>query len=285
MQLAVLSDVHSNFVALKACIDYIESQTIDGIILLGDYVSDCPKPQRTLKQIKKLMERYPSWVIKGNREEYFLNYRDGKEENWEYTSYKGSLLYTYERLTKEDLIWFEKLPSTLTVEIEGTKPITIVHGSPVCAKELMDKNKENTDAHMEACKTDYILAGHTHRQFVYYHGKKMLLNPGSVGVAIGERATAHMALLNWDNNQWKYKLVGIPYSFAELKREFEKSALMEKANVWPKCILESIDSGVNVGPICAKKAYDLAIADCQIIKDRIVPEYYWEQAARELGVI
>lgn len=285
MHLAVLSDIHSNYIGLQACIKYLESQDIDGVILLGDYVSDCPKPQKTLREVKRLINNYPSWVIKGNREEYFLNYRDGKEDNWEYSSYKGSLLYTYEHLTKEDLEWFEQLPSTMIVDIKGTKPITIVHGSPVCAKELMDKNQENTDAHMKACKTDYILAGHTHRQFSYYYENKLLINPGSIGVAIGARATAHMAILYWEEAQWKYRLIGVPYSYAKLKKEFESSSLMEQANVWPKCILKSVESGVNVGPICAKKAYDLAIANQEEINDRIVPEYYWKQAAKELGVI
>ena len=44
---------------------------------------------------------------------------------------------------------------------------------------------------------NYILSGHTHVQTYYRYKNKVLINPGSVGLAIGERATAHYAILEW----------------------------------------------------------------------------------------
>ncbi len=285
MKLAVLSDIHSNSIALKACMDYIEQQSVDGLLLLGDYVSDCPNPQETLALLHKLKEKYKTFMIRGNREQYFLNYRNGTAGKWNYTSYQGSLLYTYERLTEKDLDWFASMPETMLLELEGTAPIFLVHGSPVYSRELMDAGKENTDKHLEQLQVDYMLAGHTHRQFVYGKNGKQLLNPGSVGVAIGAIEAAHMAMLIWEQGKWNYELLTIPYDYKKVCEQFEKSSLMKKAKIWPKCILKSISTGVNLGPLCAKRSFDLAMEAKEQLENNVVPEKYWEKAAREMGVL
>ena len=287
MRLAVLSDIHSNNVALEVCIEYINHNRIDGVILLGDYVSDCPNPQCTLAHIKDLKEKYQTWSIRGNREEYFVDYHDKIITGWKYSSYKGSLLYTYELLTEEDIEGFRDLPHSMIIEIPGTDPITIAHGSPDSARELLDIDKENTKDWLRKISTNYILCGHTHRQVVYSYKDKLLINPGSVGVAIGAKATAHFAILEWNetSNLWDYELKAIPYNLERLHKLFDESDLIHKAYIWPKCILKSVETGINYGPICAKNAYDLAIAKHEVIYDRIVPEIYWEQAAIDLQII
>ena len=285
MRLAVLSDIHSNSIALKACIDYIEQQSVDGLLLLGDYVSDCPNPQETLKLLRYLNKQYKVFMIRGNREQYFLNYKKGLAGDWKYTSYQGSLLYTYERLTENDLDWFASMPETMLLELEGTAPILLVHGSPLYARELMDAGKENTDKYLEQLPIDYMVAGHTHRQFIYKKNGKHLLNPGSVGVAIGVENSAHMAMLTWKQGKWNTELLTIPYDYKKVCEIFKKSSLMKKAKIWPKCILKSISTGVNLGPICAKRSFDLAMEAKEPLENNIVPEKYWEKAAREIGVL
>lgn len=285
MRIAVFSDIHSNNIAFEACIEYIKKIHIDGIIMLGDYVSDCPNPQKTLSQIKNLCQTYQTWLIRGNREEYFIDYHDGNTGKWKYSSYKGSLLYTYELLTSEDIEFFRNMPNTTVLSLPGTDSITLAHGSPSSARELLDMEKDNTKECLKYLKTRYLLCGHTHRQGAYEYKDKLLINPGSVGVAIGESATAHFALLEWHNHKWNYEFKSIPYDVRKLKMQFDQSTLMSKANIWPRCILKSVESGINYGPICAKAAYDMAIAHHETIHDYIVPEVYWEQAALDLDII
>lgn len=49
MKLAVISDVHGNYKALEAFLAYIGKNPVDGIVCLGDYVTDSPYPQRTME--------------------------------------------------------------------------------------------------------------------------------------------------------------------------------------------------------------------------------------------
>jgi len=51
MVIAVLSDIHSNYIALKTCIDYIFSKNITHFIFLGDYSGDCPYPRCSLEAV------------------------------------------------------------------------------------------------------------------------------------------------------------------------------------------------------------------------------------------
>ena len=106
MKLAILSDIHGNYVAFKACIDYIAQNDFDGVVLLGDYITDCPYPQKTIKLLKQVMKKYKTWAIRGNREQYMIDYHNKDITGLCYGSQTGSLLYTYENLTSADVDFF-----------------------------------------------------------------------------------------------------------------------------------------------------------------------------------
>lgn len=45
MNIAVLSDIHGNHIALEACMEYLEKQDIDAYCFLGDYVGGAARDQ------------------------------------------------------------------------------------------------------------------------------------------------------------------------------------------------------------------------------------------------
>ncbi|MDE7194759.1 MAG: metallophosphatase family protein, partial [Oscillospiraceae bacterium] len=49
MRLAVLGDIHANHKALEAVLAHIYEGEYDGLIFVGDYVTDCPYPRKTIK--------------------------------------------------------------------------------------------------------------------------------------------------------------------------------------------------------------------------------------------
>ena len=81
MDIAVFSDVHGNYSALQASIDYAVGKGITNFLLLGDYVTDCPYPQKTMELIYVLRKYFTTYIIRGNREEYLLNFRKNGEGN------------------------------------------------------------------------------------------------------------------------------------------------------------------------------------------------------------
>lgn len=284
MRIAVFSDIHSNYVALDACMEYLERHPVERILFLGDNISDCPEPELTNQRIEEIDRCYQTHHIRGNREEYFIDHEDGKEDGWCYSSYKGSLLYTYEHLRKDEIETYRNRPDHMILHLEGMDDILLVHGSPHSSRELLHPEKENTNLYLRQMPVKLMLSGHTHHQFTYRFREKLLINPGSIGVAIGKPKTANFAVLEWTRKGWNYELITVPFDYDEVKKQFLKSSLMEKAAWWPRCILKSMETGVNMGPLCAKRAYDLALQSGTPIVHNSVPEEYWTIAAGQLGI-
>ena len=67
MEIAVLSDIHGNYVALETCVNYALERGIDKFIFLGDFLGELAYPQRTMKLLYSLKEKYRCWFIKGNK--------------------------------------------------------------------------------------------------------------------------------------------------------------------------------------------------------------------------
>ncbi len=58
MEIAVLSDIHGNYVALERCLEYAFSQNIDTFIFLGDYIGELAYPERTMQFLYDLNNSY-----------------------------------------------------------------------------------------------------------------------------------------------------------------------------------------------------------------------------------
>ena len=65
MNIAVLSDIHSNHIAFETCLKYLETQNIDAYCLLGDYVGEFPGLEETMKILYELPNIAPCYIRKG----------------------------------------------------------------------------------------------------------------------------------------------------------------------------------------------------------------------------
>lgn len=65
LSIAVFSDIHSNHVALEACLEYALKRGITTFIFLGDYVADMANPQKTMQLLYQLQDKYTCYFIRG----------------------------------------------------------------------------------------------------------------------------------------------------------------------------------------------------------------------------
>ncbi len=280
MRIAAFGDIHNNHIALEACLAKIDQIGVDGIVFLGDYVSDCACPQKTLALMREVAKRYRCWFIRGNREEYMIDHADGKSV-WENNSQSGSVLYTYENLTKADIDWFRSLPITMKVEIKGAPPFEICHGGHSQSRLMLLPGREEFDEELAQMETNLMLCAHTHESFIAEKDGKTIVNGGCVGLPDVSRKGyngATFALLELSEGKWIPQLMRVDYDVEAVIREFHESGFMDRGHVWAKVVAKSL----RTGQYYTLKSIDLVN---QYVKETGLPfetEQHWQKAAEVL---
>jgi predicted phosphodiesterase len=284
MKLAVLGDIHGNYVALQACLAVAEQARVDGFVFLGDFVTDCPYPQKTMDLVYDCQLRYPCWCIRGNREEYLLRHQ-ACPTGWKYSSNSGSLLYTFESLRPEDLAFFASLPATATIELEPYPALTLCHGSPHDSRQWLLPDTELSRDVLENLQTPYLLCAHTHRPMRFELSGKTLINCGSVGVPTNGQTMAQFALLEATDLEWQSQIVSVPYDIDQIVADFASSGLSAKSLMWARSTIKLLQTGDNHVMQLLGLAEQKARLELNHLDSSDIPERYWEEAARELGII
>ncbi len=285
MQIAVISDIHSNFLALENALCMIAAMKPDGIIFLGDYVTDFPYPQKTLYLLDECRASLPCWFVRGNREDYMLKHRENPDDGWRHSSSSGSLLYTYENLAECDLDRFAALPVSLDIDFDGEyPPITICHASPHATKEWIMNRPGLIDRVAAEVKGSILLCGHTHRQGIHETADKRVLFCPSIGLPQDYRPGAKFVMLEPKRGVWRYRTHIVDYDKRRMEREFRNSGLLEKAGVWAKCIIRDMYEERDNSSRCVALAWRIAASE-RFDGSSVLPEEYWVRAAKELGII
>ena len=275
MKFAVLSDIHSNHIALEACMDKIDCLGADGVIFLGDYVTDCPFPRKTMELLYQTQEKYPTWFIRGNREDYLLGHMRAPNDGWHYCSQSGSLLYTFEELNGSDLRFFESMPVSMVISPDGVPPFSICHATLSDNKRIFYPDSPDLAEIFAEQTTELTVCGHTHSPFVISQDSKRIVNAGCVTAK-----TAHMLILTSDGEDWQTEFLKVPYDTERLIAEFSESGLLEKGNGWARGIIGTLrgmgDMDLKLVELVGKKC-----------RERSLPfddETLWQESAAELGI-
>ncbi len=286
MKVAVLSDIHANQVAFLACMDYLKKkQSVEAIILLGDYISDCPYPQRTVELLYELKLRYPCYLVRGNREEYILDYQNNPKKDWDESSSTGSLLYTYNNLSGRELDFFRSLPITDVVQLENCEPLRICHGSPMDTRELLFSDNGKAEFYLSQIRESYLLSGHTHTQCEVHYQKKVLWNPGALGMPFGTKRKAIFSILTSKVGGWDCEWIQIPYNIEAELKQFEESGLNRMAKVYALVTRLGLQTGKNILLETVTLAKSLAKQEGVKVENLKLPEKYWEEAAHRLKIL
>ncbi len=282
MKIAVLADIHSNHIALNECLHYIEKSKISTCIFLGDYISDFPYPQKTLSLLKEISSRCTCFFVKGNREEYMEKCHSGEVVFYK-GSNGGSLLYTYNNLTSDDIEWFSSLPIYREIKTECADTFTISHGSRTNTRYLvngLDTDRARTLDFIENQPYSFHCIGHSHIPFISKTVEKTLLNPGSVGVQTTGQIYASMAVAEYKNGKWSAYHVNIPYDIQKAEMEFHESGLFEFANVWSRTIIANMKTGRHYNSECLALVSKISHETGEDFSD----ERIWQKAAQILGI-
>lgn len=279
-KLALISDIHSNYKALEAFLAFLEEHPVDGVICLGDYVTDGPYPDRTLALVCKMQECWPCYLIRGNREDYLLGNLDN-HQGWKPSSNTGALLYTLTHLSEEELAFLDSLPTEREVLIESCPALYICHGVPGRVRGNVMTEQGLRDRILGELPGRYLLGGHSHHQELYRNGEKIYINPGSLGLAIdGVGRRAQFAVLTGDSQEWQAELLSISYDVEGYLDDFKESGVEEMGMTLSKAVQKSLVTGVNYFFQCVIEV--MGEASRMGVRDfGQVPEAFWKQLEEE----
>lgn len=232
MRYLVLSDIHSNLVALEAVLAH--AGPVDAVWCLGDTVGYGPQPNECVARVQGL----PGLVcVAGNHDWAALGKVDLSDFN---TEARLAAEWTARQLTPESRTWLAGLPERVESD-----DFTLVHGSPqhpIWEYVLTSAVAAESFSHFG---TQACLVGHSHVAVIFlepgrqhatapavaprlgepfsYRPVRALINPGSVGQPRDGDPEASYLLVDTTAATVVYQRV--PYAVGETQRRMRSEGL------------------------------------------------------------
>lgn len=245
MRIAVLTDIHGNYVALEACLKHVKDQKVDRYVFLGDYLGEFPYQYKTMEMLYDLASKEDCLFIRGNKEDYWLNRRNNIDCEWVNGNHSvAAMKYNYESLTDKEFDFFEKMPISKSVTFEGMPPILFCHGAPTSNNAKLLPDNDRTNELLQEVQERYIVCGHNHVQRSFYCGDKQVVNVGAVGVALsGKENVAQYSIFDSCIGEWTIENFDVEYDTDKVIKEIHESGLFSLAPYWCRITIHLIKTG------------------------------------------
>lgn len=221
--IAIISDIHGNFPALRAVMAKIEMSGYERIISLGDVagyycqVNECIDLLRQKNVIN----------IMGNHDYYIVNNQPCPRSN----AANDCLNYQRRHITLKNLEWLKNSVQKIDRNMES-----FVHGG---WKDTLDEYLTDVkEDYFKDEKGKYFFSGHTHIQSLKLLGKICHCNPGSVGQPRDNNPKAAFALFDGE----KVYLKRVDY-------DIDKIAIAMESCGFNSYFYEGLYTGVKIGAI------------------------------------
>ncbi len=189
--MAVLSDIHGVLPVLDAVLAEPDVVAADLVVITGDHASG-PQPVSVLDRLSMLADRVV--LVRGNADRELVALARGESIDIP----DDVTPWAVEQLSSEHIDLLAGLPHPVTLQVDGFGPVMFCHGTPRDDEEvvLVDSRLERWAEVFEALpgEVQTVVCGHTHMPFTRLVDRRLVINPGSIGMPYG-RPGGHWALL------------------------------------------------------------------------------------------
>jgi putative phosphoesterase len=228
-RIALISDIHSNEVALRAVLAHIERTGVDQIVCLGDVANLGPQPKAVIEVLAEL----GCPCILGNHDEFLLDPELIRAYS-QAPPVVASIDWNRSRLSSADLEFLGGFERAREIELGAHAKLHVFHGSPRSNTEdlLATTPPEQLDEMLAGAAATVMAGGHTHLQMLRQHHGHLLVNPGSVGMPFKDYASggpptilshAEYAIVEEEAGAIEVSLHRVPLDKDKLRRANQQS--------------------------------------------------------------
>lgn len=185
MKFGIITDIHSNIVALDAVLNEFEKRNVDKILCAGDTIGIGPRSEEVVQRLISIKDNLV--IVQGNHEGYLINgipecIHDNKRKVS--MDERANHMWNHGRLSDESKEFLYKLPKVQYLTIGNTN-ICIVHypmdENGKYKKHIKLPNIEEAENLFSNYNADVFIFGHNHTYSVNEKNGKWYINTGSLG--------------------------------------------------------------------------------------------------------
>jgi predicted phosphodiesterase len=177
---AVLSDVHGVLPVLEAVLAEPDVAAAELVVVTGDHAAG-PQPVQVLDRLVGLGPR--CLLVRGNADRELVDLARGG------TSEHPESVWAAAQLRPDQVALLDALPHRVQVPVDGFGPVLFCHGTPRDDEEVvLVDTRISRWAEVFADlvpEVSTVVCGHTHMPFIRLVDRRLVVNPGSIGMPYG----------------------------------------------------------------------------------------------------
>lgn len=218
--IAIISDIHGNWAALRTVLEEIDKLGVEKTINLGDtagyypHVNECCNALRE-RGVLSLLGNHDFYLVRG------LPCHRSRSAS--------ACLEHQRRVTSaSNLAWLAGLPTSFLID-----GINCVHGG---WSDQLEEYFHPRPGYFDFCEDSVFASGHTHVPTVWVDGARQYCNPGSVGQPRDGDARASFAI--FDGRSFEIRRVA--YDPSDTQKAMQDSG-------FPRAYYENLEIGTRIG--------------------------------------
>ncbi len=246
MKIAILSDIHANWIALQAVAAEVESWQPDLVIVAGDLVNRGPRPLECLRFVLE-KQRAAGWqIVLGNHEEYVLSQAtpEAPRSGPSFAVHQASC-WTYTRL-QDQMAALQAMPFDLRWRGPDSGLIHATHASLRGTRDGV--YHQTTDEELAkkivpeaaALPPALFLVGHTHVPLIRRIHETLVVNAGSAGLPFDRDTRPSYARVEWRRQGWQAEIRRVAYDLAAAEKDFALSGYLDEAGPLIRLVVKEL---------------------------------------------
>ena len=244
MRYIVVSDIHSSAPALEAVLR--DAPAFDALICLGDIVGYGPSPNACVERVQD----FDLTCLSGNHDQGAIGQADVRIFNREA---REALSWTQRELTPANLSFLHSLSPAAALDDDGR--ILLAHGSPRDPVWEYIVDPSAATQNFRQFRFQLLLVGHSHLPLIFewlddqqrvqslppepgvpvnLDGRRLILNPGSVGQPRDGNPRASYAMLDTEASTWTLHRTLYPVEITQERM---------RANGLPRRLVDRLEIG------------------------------------------